>query len=131
MIPQEAQRLQESLLDRIERGAKLCQELEAQLRQHPAPELETIIKLHRVLVLRLSADAQAVPALLQWVTALMKPVMDWARLEEKRRERELAEQKYREQAAARLAAKEKGQNSRAQALKPETLEKIERELNLF
>jgi hypothetical protein len=122
LTPERAQALQETLLERIAEGAKMCREFQEQLRQHPAPDLETLIKLHRVLVLTLSADAQASPALLPLITALMKPVMDWARLEEKRKDRELA--------AARLAAKE-GHDRSAGALRPETIEKIEHELHLL
>ena len=128
---EDARRLQESLLERIAQGATLCRELEAQLRQHPAPELETIIKLYRVLLLRLSAEVQAVPDLRHLVSTLMKPVMDWARLEEKRKDREWVEQQARDSAAARQA-KRNGENGHADhAISPETLKKIERELKLF
>jgi hypothetical protein len=128
---EDARRLQESLLARIAQGATLCRELEAQLRQHPAPELETIIKLYRVLLLKLSAEIQAVPDLRHLVSTLMKPVMDWARLEEKRKDREWVEQQARDSAAARQA-KRNGENGHAEhALSSETLKKIERELKLF
>jgi hypothetical protein len=126
--PEDPEELQERLLEQIAEGGKLCQEIESQLRQHPSPELETIIKLHRVLVLSLSAEAQAMPERFHLVSALMRPVMEWARLEEKRKVRELAEQKYRDEAAAQKAKEDSGPGS---SLTPETLEKIERELNLF
>jgi len=126
-IPQDPQELQELLLERILAGGKLCHEVESQLRQFPSPELETIIKLHRVLVLGLSAEAQTRPGRFNLVAALMKPVMEWARLEEKRKLRELAEQKYRDQSAA----KKSEQNGPGASLTPGTLDKIERELNLF
>ena len=117
--------LQESLLARIAQGAVLCRELDAQLRQHPAPELETIIKLYRVLLLKLSAEVQAVPDLRHLVSTLIKPVMDWARLEEKRKDREWVEQQARR-------AKRNGETGHADhALRSETLTKIERELKLF
>lgn len=124
----EALQVQESFLAGIAEAASLCREMEAHLRQHSAPELETIIKVYRVLVLKLSAELRAVPELRHLVTTLMKPVMDWARLEEKRKQRELAEQKLREEAAARQAAKE---NGREGALRPETAQVIEHELRLF
>ncbi len=129
--PEDLQRLQETLLEQIAQGATVCREIESQLRKHSAPELETIIKLHRVLVLKLSAESRAAPELLHLVATLMKPVMDWARLEEKRKDRELAWQKYRDQLAAQQAAKAKENREPAGALRPETLEKIEHELNLF
>ncbi len=128
---EDARRLQESLLTRIAQGATLCRELEAQLHQNPAPELETIIKLYRVLLLKLSAEIQAVPDLRHLVSTLMKPVMDWARLEEKRKDREWIEQQARESAVARQA-KRNGENGHTEhALNSETLKKIERELKLF
>lgn len=129
--PEEAKRLQEYLLERMAQGATLCRDIEAQLRQHPAPELETIIKVFRLLVLKLSAEVRAMPELRHLVSTLIKPVMDWARLEEQRKRRELAQERHREESAARKAAAETVQNGREQALRPETLEKIERELNLF
>ena len=122
------QELQERLLEQIAEGGKLCRETETQLRQHPCPELETIIKLYRVLVLRLSAEAQAMPDRFHMMSALMRPVMEWARLEEKRKLRELAEQKYRDETAVQKAKEQRGADS---VLRPETLKRIERELNLF
>ena len=121
--------LEQKLLRQISRGAALCRAVERSLAGNPAPEVETLIKLFRVLILKFSVEANAAPGLLKLVNDLMKPVLDWARLEEKRKEREFAEHKY----AAQKTASEKatkdasGQN----ALSPETLEKIERELKLF
>jgi len=120
----------EQLLEQIRVGAEQCAEVERQLARHPAPELETLIKLHRVLVLKFSLEAETAPELLKLVKDLMKPVMDWAELQEKGKQRELAEQRHREQMAARKAAPG-GSNAGGEALKPETLEQIERELNLF
>ena len=122
--PDEAQK---RLLDRMAQGAQLCKEVETLLRGEPGPELETILRLHRVLVLKLSAEAQGAPELLRLANLLMKPLMDWARLEEKRKDRELAEQRRREAAQQKTA--QAGANG--SALKPETLEEIEHELHLF
>ncbi|HZR19144.1 MAG TPA: hypothetical protein VFE51_17790 [Verrucomicrobiae bacterium] len=120
LTPEEAQRAQEWLLERIGQGAALCRELETRLRQDPAPELETIIKLYRILVLTLSAEVRAVPELRHVVTALMRPVMEWARLEEKRKDREREEHIERPE-----------QSDRERALRPITVEKIEDDLALF
>lgn len=125
LSPEEAQA---RLLDRMTHAAKLCHEVEALLRKEPGPELETIIQLHRVLVLKLSAEAQGAPELLKLVNILMKPLMDWARLEESRKERELAEKKYADELETQKTAEERGPG---QALRPVTLEKIEHELHLF
>jgi hypothetical protein len=127
--PGECERLQECVLEQIADGAKLCQAVERQLGQHAAPELQTIIQLHRSLVLKLSVQAEADPGLFHLVSTLMRPVIEWARLEEKRKDRELAEKKYRDQVAAQKSEKE--QSGHGEALSSATLEKIERELNLF
>lgn len=121
--------LLESLLAQIAEGGKLCQEIDRQFKQHLCPELETIIKLHRSLVLGLCGKAHSRPKRYALVSALMKPVMEWARLEENRKRREWAEQKYREETAARQAATT--ERAAPKVLTPETLERIERELNLF
>jgi hypothetical protein len=57
----------------------------------------------------------------------MRPVLEYARIEELRKRREFAEQKFREQQAAQHA----GKSERSDALRPETLDRIERELHLF
>jgi len=134
LSPEEARHhLEEQLLSQISQGARLCAEVESKLSQDPAPELETLIKVYRVLILKLSLEANVAPELFKLASGLMKPVMDWARLQEKRRELELAEQKYRDHVEARKTAQ--AREARAQAgaatLSPETLEKIERELNLL
>src|ERR1051325_1315106 len=87
------QRMREQLIEQIEAGARHCEGVERELGRNPAPELETLIKLHRVIILQLSAQTDAKPETVRLVTTLMKPVMDWARLQEQRKERELAEQK--------------------------------------
>jgi len=134
LSPEEARHdLQEQLLSRISQVAKLCAEVERQFGQHPAPQLETLIKLHRVSILKFSLEANGAPRLLKLVSDLMKPAMDWARLQEQRRERDLAEQKYRDQVEAEKAAQAREARVQAgdAALTPETLKKIERELNLL
>jgi len=130
LSPEQAQRLQECLLERIAESARFCREIEKQLRQHPAPELETIIHLYRMLILKLGTQLQAAPELLETVGSLIKPVMDWARIEEQRADRELARQKHLDQLAAQQA-KEKEKPGAGQALTDQTRRKIERELTLF
>jgi hypothetical protein len=125
----EERQRQEQLLERIASAAERCAELERQLRKHPAPELETLIKLHRVLIFKFSLEAEVAPELLGLVRDLMKPVMEWAQLEEKRKQRKFAERRHRERTRAEKAARE-GQNAGG-GLRPETLERIQRELKLF
>jgi len=131
LSPRRLRQLQEDLLEQIALAARHCRELEAQFGEHPPPGLETIIKLHHSLVLNLSLRAKDTPELLKLVKDLMKPLMDWALLQEKRRQRELAEQKYRDQVEAQKAARAREEQPGGGALTPETLGKIERELNLL
>lgn len=85
-------RQQEKLLAQIATGARQCQEVEKQLAiSGGAPELETLIKLHRVLILKLSAEGNANPELLELVGQMMKPVIEFSKLEQKKRELELKE----------------------------------------
>jgi hypothetical protein len=121
--------LRERLLGQIAQGARLCQEIERQFKQHLCPELETIIKAHRALVLQLCSEGQDLPERAVLVSALMRPILEWARLEEKRRQREWNEQRYRDESAARQAAATA--KTAPKVLTPATLERIERELNLF
>jgi hypothetical protein len=131
LSPRRLRQLQEDLLDQIALAARHCRELEAQFGEHPAPGLETIIKVHHTLVLNLSLQAEEAPERLKQVKDLMKPIMDWAQLQEKRRQRELAEQKYRDQVEAQKTARAREEQPGSGALTPDTLGKIERELNLF
>jgi hypothetical protein len=117
--------LQRRLLEMIAEAGQQCRAIETEFGRQAPPELETLIKVHRALVLKLSTQANLAPETLKLVTALMKPVMEWARLQEKRREREFAERKYQDQRAAEQSA------GAGESVRPATMEKIERELRLF
>jgi hypothetical protein len=124
---------EEALLAQIASGARQCKEVEKQFAENPAPALETIIKLQRVLIMKLSVQANADPALIELVAKLTKPTMEFAKLQEKRREMELAEAKYRDQ-VARSKREMESEISKAKAgggITAETIEKIERELKLL
>jgi hypothetical protein len=126
MSPRSVKRLQEHLLAQIAYAANHCAEIERAFGENPPPELETLIRVYRVLILKLSAEAQSKPDQLKLAISLMKPVLDWARFEDARNQRDRAEEKEREtQQAARN--REAGED----ALRPETLEQIERELSLL
>lgn len=99
---------EEQLLRQIATGANQCREVEKAFGENPAPELQTIIKLQRVLILKISTQANANPELIELVARLTKPAMEFAKLVEKRRENDLAERKVtaleenRKQAKAEL-----------------------------
>ena len=117
------------LLEQIAEGGPLCREIEAHLNQCPGPELGILIKLCRVLALKACVEAQAVPERLPFFSALMKATMECARLEETRKQHKLAEQKYRDELAARQTARTA--RSDPKVITPGTVKQIERELNLF
>jgi hypothetical protein len=123
----------DQLLALVARGAGQCQALEKALAAGRTPELELLIKLHRTLILDLCTQATESPALLSRVADLMKPVLGWAALEEKRRIRELAEQKYRDLVAAQKAAIEREINAAKASggISPDTLQRVEQELKLL
>ncbi len=127
---EEPQLSEAEMLERLGQGAQYCQKIEEQLAKVAGPELDAIMRLHRMIILKLSVQAEVRPQLWDVLKDLMKPVMDWARLKEQQKEREFSEQKYREQLAAETAEAQAKKDPDA-TLSPETLEKIEFELKLL
>lgn len=120
-----AERLQKMMLRLIIEGARQTDALERQLASHPPPELETLLKLHRVLILQLTLNAADHSDRLKVAQELMRPLLQWAQLEEKRRARE---ERAR---AADQARKLTLEEERRQALENETLNLCEQQLRLF
>lgn len=77
-----SQRLQERLLGQIASGARAVKEVESAFGNNPAPEMETLMRLHRVLILKLSTAGNADPELLELVNRMMKPVVQFERLKQ-------------------------------------------------
>ncbi len=73
---------EEQLLKQIASGAQQCKEVEKQFAESPAPEFDTLIRLHRVLILKLSTQGHADPEMLELVNRMMKPVLVFARLQQ-------------------------------------------------
>lgn len=84
---------QESILKQITSGARQCREVEAAFAEAPAPEFDTLIKLHRVLILKLSTQGNADPELLELVNRMMKPVVQFARLQQLEQQNKIEERK--------------------------------------
>jgi hypothetical protein len=121
---QRAKALRETMLEQISQAAEQCAAVEAAFDKNPPPAVVTLINLHRVLVLKLSNEANGLtPAMVHLATSALRPLLDWQQLEDKRRELELEEKEEK------LAAEEKAATNEG-GLRPETLEKIERELGL-
>jgi len=97
---QRSARLQAKLLGQITSGANQCRAVEKQFAANPSPELETLIKLHRVAVLQLSTQAQADPELLKLVDQLANTAISFASAQTKAAQKErqlaLAQQKFEE-----------------------------------
>src|ERR1700756_428523 len=64
---------QEQLLHDISSGAQQCGQAEKEFAQAAAPDVETLLKPHRVLLLQLSTQASADPPLIQLVNQSMRP----------------------------------------------------------
>lgn len=95
---QRQSRLQEKLLAQIASGAEQCAAVEKQFGSNPAPELETIIKLHRVLILQLTTQSQADPELVKLADQLTRTALEFTsgrtKAAHKERELKLAEEKF-------------------------------------
>lgn len=86
------QKAEERLLSQIASGAQQCKEVERQFASNAAPELDTLIKLHRTLVLQMSTHAAADPRMLKLADASLRTVMEFVSGQTKahHKERELA-----------------------------------------
>lgn len=105
----QAEMQEERLLSQITSGAKQCREVEKAFGDAPAPEFETLIKLHRVLILKLSTAGNAEPELLELVNRMMKPVVQFARLQQLAEQNKIEERKLvLLEKKAELADKAKG-----------------------
>ena len=95
---QQQEQLQVKLLGQIASGAQQCRAVEKQFGSNPAPELETLIKLHRVLILQLSTQGNANPEFLKLADQLMRTAMEFVsgqtKAAHKERELNLAETKF-------------------------------------
>jgi hypothetical protein len=90
-------KLQERLLGQIASGARQVAEVEKAFAGHNAPEIETLVKLHRVLILKLSTQGNADPELLELVNRMMKPVVQFERLKQLQAQLSLDRDKFQQQ----------------------------------
>lgn len=65
------------MLSQIASGARQHHEVQKSFEKNPAPELETLIKLHRVLIMQLSTQAVEDPELLKLTDQLTRTVMEF------------------------------------------------------
>ena len=92
-------RMQDRILERIATGAQAVKRVEKQFAKDPPPELETLIKLHRVLIMQLTLQANADPELLKVATGAMRPVLDFVKEQGKTEDRTLARDKFQRETA--------------------------------
>lgn len=121
------------ILGKIARAAEEWREVERQFKEDPAPPLTTLLNLHRVLLFRLATGKKDEGPTLRAVAENLRPLFQWAAIEEQQRSGELAEKKYRDQvkerkaAMARLVAEAKGKRG----VDLRMLEALEQQIALF
>src|SRR5215472_11172955 len=74
--PELTAELTEKFLARIAEAGTLCSRIERQLSQTPAPGAKTLIKLHRLLVLKALVQPDEDHKLAKLASDLIKPVLD-------------------------------------------------------
>jgi hypothetical protein len=131
--PELTRELIEKFLARIGEAGELCSRVERQLSHTPAPGARTLIKLHRLLILKALVQPDENPKLAKLARDLIKPVLDQVAIEERAKTRRVAEKKYRDLVAAQKASLEKlvAEAKCAGGLPAEVVEMIERELKLL
>jgi hypothetical protein len=72
-----SERREAAILSQITSGARQSAEVEKQFSKNPAPQLDTIIKLHRVMIMQLATQSVDNPELIQITNNLTKTVMDF------------------------------------------------------
>jgi DNA-binding phage protein len=138
-----SERRQAAVLAQIVSGSRQAEEVEKKFTNHAAPELDTIIKLHRVLAMQLATQAVDNPELINLARDLTQTVISYTtgqtRAAQKNRELELAtaahEQRlteYQDKVAAQKREIESALGVvKAGGLTPETLQRIEEAARLL
>jgi transcriptional regulator of heat shock response len=97
---QRSLRAQSRLLSSISSGAEQCKRVESEFARNPAPEFDTLIKLHRVLILNLTTLGKSEPCLLkladQMTNTVLATLSAQTKAKFKEREVSLAESKAAE-----------------------------------
>lgn len=74
---QRSARRQALMLSRIASGARQHQEVKTAFAKNPAPEIETLVKLHQVLIMQLSTQSLEDPELVKLADQLTRTVMEF------------------------------------------------------
>jgi hypothetical protein len=130
-----SQRRQAALLAQIASGARQTAEVEKQFAKNPAPALETITKLYRVLIMQLTTKSVDHPELIEVANHMTKTVMDFVsgqtKAEIEKSKINLAERRVKLLEAKAAAFDKVKEAVSSGGITPETLTKIERELKLL
>jgi hypothetical protein len=97
---------QEKLLRLIGTGAQQVKEVQVEFEANPAPELGTIIKLHRLIAFQLATMGASNPEMLEAGAKMTKTVLDFVKEEGKSEDRKLAREKFEKMEARLNKAKE-------------------------
>lgn len=96
--------LQDQMLGRIASGSALNKRIDAEFANNPAPQIETLINLFKLIVQQLAVSGQINPKLLELLAPLMKPVMEFLKITEHARDREFDKEKWTEQQKTKIEA---------------------------
>jgi hypothetical protein len=100
---------QKELLGEIVTSSNQCASVEKEFAKNPAPELETIIKLHRVLIFNLRTAGRENPDMIKLADQCTRTVMDYlsgqTKAGQKERELSLSEKKFEEFKSKAAAAR--------------------------
>jgi hypothetical protein len=119
-------------LANIALAAEQCRKVEERFGRTPSPELQAVIGAHRVVALSLAVKAKDHPDLMELACEATRMALGLAALEERRATRELAQKKHEELTQERKEAREAEQGkAKPGVITEETMERIERELNLL
>ena len=91
----QSERMQERLLGQITSGARQCREVEESFGRNPAPAVETIIKLYRVLAMQFATAGVSNPELIETSERATRMVLEFAKLEAKRADQALDERRVK------------------------------------
>lgn len=87
------EQLQEIVLDRIATGAAAHARVTKELGANPAPAIQTLIALIQNLIFTITTAGRGFMNI-EDVTGLMRPVLEWVKIQEKREDRALDREKF-------------------------------------
>jgi hypothetical protein len=90
---------QAKMIEQIRTGSAATKKVAQEFAENPAPEIALVIKMIQVLVMKFSAQANVDPAQIEYLVALLKPVMDWVKIQEHGKDRDFAVNKWQWDAA--------------------------------